>query len=256
MRLYSIIFEETEKKTKKFTSYSAPDFALFDVGDAAGFGDDLLVLMHVPSMTKALTEESGNYKELACAAMIETRESDDNSCLFARQVGRVASNPQWKGSGSAIYALASKYYDTALTSDRKGSTVDVAKRKWAQIDGDPQWKKIGGGLDNYAQTAQEKVYYKFTGTYPDIEAEKLPGPQTEIEIDDCQLPTRFGLAKKPEQMVKMLGTANAYKYSGPLDPTSLVAEGNRIKQDPTVEGDIDQFVTTAGIDLFEKRYKT
>jgi hypothetical protein len=238
MKLYHILFEQ-----KGSVSYAPPDFGLH-LQDNSGY--TWLGLIHIPSLKEFL--QSGASKAQNedvygfCAAMIACADSNDK-CLGAIQIPYVASSPNWKGAGISMFAFASDYFGSPITSDRSHSDSVGARETWAKIEASPQWKLVGDGLDNYAPTSPQKTYMDFQGTYPNRTAKILPGSKTPIEIDDCPLPTKQGELSNAEDMAEVLGTANAYRYSGPLSAQPLIS--NLQKAMPELE----TLAKTAGIDL-------
>lgn len=228
MKLYPLLFEQL----KKLTSYTAPDFALFVFNDR-------LILTHTDSLLSFFKNPNDNvpvYK--ICAGMIECAERE-NDCLGAMQVSYVVGSPEWKGAGLSLYALASDYFGAPLTSDRDHSSSVAARETWAKIENSPEWKKAGEGLDNYAQTSSGKFYVNIQGTYPNRTAKprfkstSIGGTEetqskTPQLIDDCPLPTKRGHVSDIEKMADLVGTADAYRYTGTLKAAPLVKQAENI----------------------------
>lgn len=280
MKLYSFLFEQEEvKPTKKFTSYTAPDFALF-VDD-----EKSLILIHTDSLLNYLKTPSDQVPVYdICAGMIECDERG-NDCLGSLQVSFAVASPKWKGAGTTLYALASDYFGAPLTSDRRHSSSTAAKEMWAKIEQNPEWKKAGEGLDNYAQVSSGKMYMDIQGTYPNRTAEprtkqvkgffknvvgamkSIAGdasetePRTRETIDDCPLPAKKGDVTNPERMAELVGTANAYRYVGPLKAEPLVAQGEKLLRqtaDPRTNPkylEVDQLIVDMAEKLFNTRYQ-
>jgi len=273
MKLYKILFEQN---SKNFTSFTPPFFALY-VDESI----TTLTLIHVPSLKNILKTKKVDEKDLllAVAGMISLAESE-NSCLGAMQVGLVAGSPTWSGAGLTMYALASDHYGVPLTSDRKHSSSVAARETWAKIEKNPDWKKVGDGLDNYAKLDNQKIYMDIEGSYPErtvkprmgkIEKSDIPNLQvkdlskptsrTPEEIDDCPLPTKGGEIKDPEKMSNLLGTADAYKYTGPLKAQPLIDNFENFrdsvssKEENPMGINIDKLMTTLATKLFQYRYK-
>ena len=236
MKLYKILFEQ-EQQLKKLVSYTAPEFALFVI-------DDRLILTHTNSLLNFLKNPPDQVPIFKiCAGMIECSERE-NDCLGAMQVSYAVGSPEWKGAGLTLYALASDYFGAPLTSDRDHSSSVAARETWAKIEKSPEWKKAGEGLDNYAQTPSGKLYVDVQGIYPNrtakprikavkglvknvVGAEETQ-PKTPQEIDDCPLPTKRGYVSDPEKMADLVGTADAYRYKGPLKAAPLVKQAENI----------------------------
>jgi hypothetical protein len=236
MKLYKILFEQ-EQQLKKLVSYTAPEFALFVI-------DDRLILTHTNSLLNFLKNPPDQVPIFKiCAGMIECSERE-NDCLGAMQVSYAVGSPEWKGAGLTLYALASDYFGAPLTSDRDHSSSVAARETWAKIEKSPEWKKAGEGLDNYAQTPSGKLYVDVQGIYPNrtakprikavkglvknvVGAEETQ-PKTPQEIDDCPLPTKRGYVSDPEKMADLVGTADAYRYTGALKSAPLVKQAENI----------------------------
>lgn len=266
MKLYPILFEATtlpppEKtsadigKQKVFTSYAPPDFGLYVSDDAGGtnFG-----LIHMPSLQSFLLSNKLYPKDedvlQYCAAMISAREGSDE-CLGAAEVGLVAASPKWKGAGITMYGLVSNYFGSPITSDRRHSSSVAARETWTKIENNPDWTKAGVGLDNYAPDS--KKYVDIQGSHPSRKITLRSGPKTKEEIDDCPLPTKGGSIKEPEKMAELVGTADAYKYNGPLSAQSLIANFDNMiskMQNPTKVNIKDMIYESLGV-LFQLRYK-
>lgn len=271
MKLFPLLFEDLEPK--KITSYTAPAFALFVTNETR------LVLVHTNSLLAYLQTNDDNIPVLdICAGMIECSERE-NDCLGAMQVSLAVASPSWKGAGITLYALASDYFGAPLTSDRKHSSSKAAKETWAKIEQNSEWRKAGDGLDNYATTPDGKLYVDVTGTYPNRSAKprvttqqpdpkepKKVGaqetqPRTPQVIDDCPLPTKYGDVSDPERMAELVGTADAYKYNGPLKAAPLLAQAEQVKKqaaDPRVNPrkvDLLVLVKKMSTVLFGTRYQ-
>ena len=272
--LYSILFEQAEQ-LKKFTSYTAPHFALFE-------RDDRLILVHTDSLLNYLKNPVDQVPVYnICAGMIECGQRE-NDCLGAMQVKYAVGSPNWKGAGITMYALASDFFGAPLTSDREHSSSVAARETWAKIESSQEWRKAGDGLDNYAETPSGKMYMDIQGTYPSRTAEprikKTKGiiknivgalkggasetePKTPQVIDDCPLPTKGGYVNEPEKMADLVGTADAYKYNGPLKAAPLISQGQAIVQqlqNPAANPkkfDVEFLLVSMSSALFKARYK-
>lgn len=278
MKLYPILFEAVTPPPlpiikKTFTSYTAPDFALF------AFNEERLVLVHTDSLLSYFKNPEDDvpiYK--ICAGMIECTERA-NDCLSAMQVSYAVSSPEWKGAGITLYALASDYFGAPLTSDRDHSSSVASRETWAKIEQSSEWKKAGDGLDNYANTASGKLYVDIEGHYPKRLAEPrvtqnklaitsfkdiIPNktvPRTSTDIDDCPLPSKGGFVSEPEKMADLVGTADAYRYTGPLKAAPLIKQAEKL-QIKTIDlklnpknFDVDQIVLNMSSILFKTRYQ-
>jgi hypothetical protein len=273
MKLYPLLFEE---QLKKITSYTAPEFALFV------YNEERLILVHTNSLLTYL-KNPANHDTVPniCAGMIELSERE-NDCLGAMQVVYAAGNPNWKGAGITLYALASDYFGAPLTSDRSHSSSKAAKETWAKIEQSSEWKKAGEGLDNYADTSSGKMYMDIHGTYPSRTAEprikQVKGlikniigaikggagetePKTPQTIDDCPLPTKGGNISDPDQMADLVGTADAYRYTGPLKAAPLVKQAESLMvQAANPEAnpqkyDLEMIIVNMSTALFKSRYQ-
>jgi hypothetical protein len=273
MKLYPLLFEQ--EQLKKLTSYTAPNFALFVI-------DDRLILTHTDSLLSFLKNPPDQVPIFKiCAGMIECSERE-NDCLGAMQVSYAVGSPEWKGAGLTLYALASDYFGSPLTSDRNHSSSVAARETWAKIEKSPEWKKAGEGLDNYAQTSSGKLYVDVQGTYPNRTAEprikpvkglfkNIVGafksgaeetqPKTPQEIDDCPLPTKGGNVSEPEKMADLVGTADAYRYTGTLKAAPLVKQAENIlvqTANPAMNPkklDMEHILVNMSSVLFKTRYQ-
>lgn len=240
MKLFPLLFE---KEIKSFTSYTAPEFALFVDKNA-------LILVHTNSLLSYLKKPNDQFPIFKIVAGYIACSESEKDCLGALQVSIAVGSPEWKGAGISLYALASDYYEAPLTSDRSHSSSVAARETWAKIEQSPEWVKVGEGLDNYAETPSGKFYMDVQGTYPNRKAKprkkivkglikniirtfkgvetKETYPKTQQEIDDCPLPTKGGNVSEPEKMAELVGTADAYRYKGPLKATPLRKQAEKI----------------------------
>ena len=250
MKLYPIIFTEGGA----YIDYSEPDYALFTGVDST------LILYHVPSLLSHLlvdnTHNRNNTKyiknklpatiEDICAATISVYPVD--GCYGAMKVSLAAGSRKHPGAGITIYGLASNYFKKPLTSDRKSSSSVAARETWAKIEKSSDWEKYEGGLDNYAQVGNKRVYMDISGTYPNRSAKprfkkgtsavgnffknlvSTPDtqPRTPDTSDDCPLPNKLGNISSTSKMADIVGTANAYEYVGPDKANPLIQNGKRI----------------------------
>jgi len=255
MKLYSILFEQAEKE---FISYTPPKFALYvQEGYANG-----LVLINCNKFLQSLKNTDISINDYI-AGMIMVEDSYDG-CLGAKQVTNVAGSPSYKGAGITMYALASDYFGSPLTSDRGHSSSVAAIETWTKIENSSEWKKVGQGLDNYRDSDLGKNYFKISGTHPNRKALNLGNtPATPEEIDDCPLPTKQGSVLTINDTIKILGTADAYKYNGPLKAKPLIDRWESLKDqinsDPEKHNpdkfDLDEQIEDAATWLFNSRYK-
>ena len=223
IKLYPILFEAD----KQLVSYTPPKFGLFQTDK------DTLSLVHVPSLVKYMRDGAKQSEgAMAIVAGMISLGDSGNKCLTALQVQYIASSPKYPGAGITIYALASKHFDGPITSDRGHSSSVAARETWAKIEKSGEWKLAGGGLDNYALVNNQKTYIDIKGNYPSrtITWDKAnpTQPHTPEEIDDCPLPTKYGDVKDINQMADLVGSANAYKYTGPLQPEPLIKYGEEV----------------------------
>jgi len=144
----------------------------------------------------------------------------------------VVGSPKYPGAGITMYALASKHFDGPITSDRGHSSSVAARTTWAKIETSGDWKLAGTGLDNYALVNNQKTYVDIKGKYPSrtVSWDKTnpTNPRTPEEIDDCPLPTKYGDVKEIDRMADLVGSANAYRYTGPLQPEPLISYGKEV----------------------------
>ena len=262
VKLYPILFESE----KQIFSYTPPTFALFQI-DAT-----VLSLVHVPSLIKHIKDgpKQSEGAMAVIAGMISLRDSGDK-CLTAFQVEYIAGSPKYPGAGITMYALASKHLGGPLTSDRNHSSSVAARETWAKIETDGNWKMAGTGLDNYAivkhplfNQINNKTYIDIKGKYPNRTTswnkDNPSTPRTPEEIDDCPLPTKYGDVKDLDQIANIVGTANAYTYTGPLQPEPLIKHGQEVLQkltgslaNPRNE-DALTVITRLSEELFQLRY--
>jgi hypothetical protein len=284
MKLYPIIFAEGGS----YIDYSEPDYALFTGVDTT------LILYHVPSLLSHLlvdnTHNRNNTKyiknklpatiEDICAATISVYPVD--GCYGAMKVSLAAGSRKHPGAGITIYGLASNYFKKPLTSDRKSSSSVAARETWAKIEKSSDWEKYEGGLDNYAQVGNKRVYMDILGTYPNRSAKprfkkgtsavgnffknlvSTPDtePLTQDPIDDCALPNQSGNLKNPSKMADLLGTANAYSYVGYNTAAPLIRNSEKtirnLKRNTELNPhqlDVSDLLINYGRDLFHNRYK-
>jgi hypothetical protein len=260
--------EPTNQKKTNNTSYAPPDFALFE----PEMDRELLVLIHVPSLLSYLktnpppSDEPPIYD--ICAGMIEVEDTPENECLGAKQVVHAAGSPKWKGAGIALYALASDHYGAPITSDRRHSSSVAARETWGKIENNgSDWKKVGGGLDNYGiNVVGDKNYMDIKGSYPNrsVEDRGVNNPKTpNTKIDDCPLPTKRGDVKNIKKQAELVGTPDAWKYSGSLNKSGpLLNSGAEVMKqihdnvkvmNPRKINVLD-LVTNLGNVLFQARY--
>lgn len=278
MKLYPILFEATtppsDKKT--LTSYTAPNFALFVYEGS----ETRLVLVHVKSLMEYLINPNVDVPfEDICASMIECSEREKD-CLGVMQVSLAVGSSRWKGAGINIYGIASNYFGSPLTSDRDHSSSVASRETWAKIEKSSEWTKVGEGLDNFARTSKGKLYVDIQGTYPQRLAEprikqdkklavisfkdttpEKTFPKTSGTIDDCPLPSKAGSISDPEKMADLVGTADAYRYNGPLTAEPLVKQAEKLLQvtrntkiNPK-DIYVKDLVYTMSTELFRLRYK-
>jgi hypothetical protein len=138
------------------------------------------------------------------------------------------------------------------------SILHLALHQNPKIETNPQWQIAGTGLDNYAPTSPNKTYMDFQGTYQNRTANVLPGPKTKIEIDDCPLPTKQGELSNAQDMAEVLGTANAYRYNGPLSAQPLINNMDKIMPDlqKTTKINVPKLISQSLVQLFVTRYHT
>jgi len=248
MKLYKILFEQKQLKLLSpeemqapksafahiptvgtSNDYSAPTFAMFDWLDGSEQG---FALIHAERFKQWVEGKmTGPFERWLCAYAGST-ERHSSDCGGAVEISYMVRSPQFPGAGGAMYALVSNYYNAPITSDRKNSTSNSAKKAWAKIESGSDWTKVD--LDNWkthfsdATGKAYKKWFNFKGTWPNrsvksTDEEGLPeevGPITpDNEQDDCAVPK----AKNDDDVNKKLGTANAWIYSGPLNAEELLS---------------------------------
>ena len=262
MKLYQMLYEQDKKKN--YTSYGPPDYGL------SVWGNNSLILFHIPSFLKYLkNEKSATYTDV-CAATIKVSDTA-KKCMNALQVSIVAGSKKYPGAGITVYGLASDYYGAPLTSDRSSSSSVAARETWAKIETSPDWKITGDGLDNYAQVGNKKVYVDISGTYPNRSVKPrlkkdtggvggffknlLFGPETEPRTpdpsDDCPLPSKDGAEYDMKKMAELTGATNAYRYVGPNKAAPLVQRA----QEFITETERDLILNPKLLNIEETLYK-
>ena len=235
MKLYSILFEQEEKQTAKEIPaekspgrFIAPDYAIVDTGAGKN-----LILINVPNYTNR-EEVGGKTKFMAIekwlVASAGVDPNKENECSGADEVSYVVASPMYPKAGYAMYCFLSKYRGKPLTSDRESSTSEPAKATWAKyIEPSGDWQKIP--LDNYSSEVlspygekQGYQYFDINGNWPEREMKASPFSKTTSVSDDCNLPS----GSTVKTINKRLGTADAYIYTGGLDPFPLIENGNKL----------------------------
>jgi len=277
LKLYPILFENKvlsatkpedsfaalKASSKQTTSFAPPNFALIDSGD------NVLVLYNVPEMINLLRLGVDTVAVQKVIAGYIRLEESGNNCLGALQVSLVAGSPDYPGAGITMYKLASNHFGAPLTSDRSHSTSIAGRETWAKIETSGEWKKAGTGLDNYAETPKGKKWYRFSGHYPDrmgffatVDGSDETKPKTPQTVDDCELPNKEGDIDDPNAMAELVGTSDAWKYSGPLKAAALISNHSQfsawVNEDPTRNPKklkLTPILQALGMLLFRSRYK-
>lgn len=234
MKLYPILFEQTEptnepvEKPIRDTNpdrFSGSKYALINVNDS----DNEYVLINIEAFEKRmLLEDTSMLPEewIAASAELDT-ESGGGRCSGATSISIMVASPVFPAAGYFMYCLMSKVVVGPITSDRDSSTSNSAKKTWARIESSGDWKKVE--LDNHGHSFDEDkgkyvdTYFDIHGTWPDRKLDKLPGPKTPTEDDDCKLK-----GDSPKAMNLKLGTANAYTYTGPYSADRLLRLGQEL----------------------------
>jgi hypothetical protein len=261
MKLYNILFEAT-------TDYGGPEYALFEWSS----GNEMaLALVHIEKYKQYVkSTKFGDISYDWICAYAGSNERHDSDCSGAVEISYIARNPNYPGAGSAMYALFSSYFNYPITSDRSSSTSNSAKQAWAKIENDSgNWTKMN--LDNWkshisGETGKRyKKWYSFQGSWPDRTVNstdekgepKEVGPATpNDESDDCPVPKGGSDA----MVNKMLGTADAWLYKGPLNADPLIERGNDVLAELTADKRFSkqELITNIKITankLFTKYYK-
>ena len=256
IKLSKILFESTD------VSYTAPTFCLLKTKGSLG---TVLALVKTEPFKNIFTrynplDISIDTVEETCAAFVEVKQTE-HGCMLALEVKYVASSTEYPGAGKAIYELAGEFFGQPLTSDRSHSTSDAAKKRWAKIEQDKSnWKSVGANedLDNYFYPVSgEKMFVKFSGHYPNRKVKELgPEGQTPETIDDCKLPTQYGLDTELDDISNNLGTAGAYEYIGPAKVGPLFEEGLKVidNLDNPKKVSVDEVLELMTDALFNTRY--
>jgi len=249
MKLYRILFNE---QNSNFTNYNPPTFALIDWrnGEDNGFA-----LFHVENFKKWIENGKVDPFESWLCAFAEINNKHDSDCSKAVEVNYMVRSPVWKGAGSAMYALVSNYFSAPITSDRKNSTSNSAKKAWANIESDSNWKKVY--LDNWFKHDKEKkTWYQFKGSWPNRTVYKSDKPSTPDTSDDCSLP---GASSRQKEIDPILGTADAWIYQGSLNSQQFLHHGNEAlkeiaKKNDLFESDLKDIIESFADKLFTKYY--
>jgi hypothetical protein len=267
MKLYPILFEQQLKllspeqmKAPKSafnhlaatkTNYNAPTFALatWKSGYEQAFG-----LFHVEKYKKHVASGFAEPVESWLCAYAGTTEQHSADCSGAVEINYIARSPEWQGAGSVMYALVSKHFNAPITSDRKSSTSDSAKKAWAKIEADSNWKKVD--LDNWKKNDDDaKDWFQFKGSWPNRTIYGSDKPATPNEADDCRLPPT-----SLHSINGVLGTADAWLYQGPLDSKQLLDHGKTVfseirrKYDGMSRDDLIEDISDKADQLFRKYY--
>jgi hypothetical protein len=268
MKLYPILFEQTEptneptavEKPIRDTNpdrFSGSKYALININDS----DSEYVLVNIQAFKTRLRDDRYLSPEewIAAAGEPET-DSNIGSCSGATPISIMVASPLFPAAGYFMYCLMSKIVGGPITSDRGSSTSNSAKKTWARIESSGDWKKVE--LDNHGNSFDENendwvdTYFDIHGTWPDRKLDKLEGPKTPPEDDDCKLPK----GNSSKEINDKLGTANAYTYTGPYSAERLLNLGEKLLNDTASEigkdtDYIHNFVQSEATKLFRKYYK-
>ena len=266
MKLYPLLFEQTEptdepvEKPIRDTDpdrFSGSKYALININDS----NSEYVLVNIKAFKTRLRDDRYLSPEewIAAAGEPET-DSNIGSCSGATPVSIMVASPLFPAAGYFMYCLMSKIVGGPITSDRGSSTSNSAKKTWARIESSGDWKKVE--LDNHGNSFDENendwvdTYFDIYGTWPDRKLDKLEGPKTPEEDDDCKLPK----GNSSKEINDKLGTANAYTYTGPYSAERLLNLGEKLLNDTASEigkdtDYIHNFVQIEATKLFRKYYK-
>lgn len=245
MKLFDILFEE-------YNTYAPPNFCLIELRQG------ILVLIHVSTFLKEITKNPRTKSFDYIAGYINLKPPNPKSCSQVYEVGMIVGNPTFRGAGYTMYCLASDYYKIPLTSDRTSSTSKAAKDIWKKIEGSSEWVEAIK-LDNYGITNNifgkpKKTYVKFNnGKYNLSSMPNTPEPE-----DDCLLPSFDGGLNNIDKMLDVLGTPNAYKYSGQLKAEPMINYTNEVFNSINKIFDKEQLktkISIASAQLWQQRYK-
>ena len=265
MKLYPLLFEQTEpteepvEKPTRDTNpdrFTASEYALINIDDR----NSEYVLVNIKGFKTRLREDRYLSPDqwIAASAELDT-DNSGGRCSGASSISIMVASPLFPAAGYFMYCLMSKVAGGPITSDRSSSTSNSAKKTWARIENSSDWKKVE--LDNHGNSFEEdegkfvKKYFDAQGTWPDRKLDKLEGPKTPTEDDDCGL-TGYSLTS----INANLGTANAYTYTGPYSAERLLNVGEKLLNDTASEigkdtDYIHNFVQSQATKLFHKYYK-
>lgn len=256
MKLYNILFEEPKQQ--------------IDYGDADKFAllvsDNRFVLIdkqqYIQHLTSEVELDVAEY--LAAWAKCENKHTDD--CNGAVEINYIVASPNFKGAGTAMHKIISKYYGKPIISDRDIWDNDLSKQAWTRTETNPEFQKLE--LDNYGEKWRNGKrirggdhyydsldWFDIQGHWPKRTIKTNDKPKTiDNEKDDCMVPDESDY--QPEKLDKVLGTADAYLYTGPLDPQPLIDSFDDMKdylanQDVPVS---EEALKKDGLNMFRSFY--
>lgn len=256
MKLYNILFEEPKQQI----DYGNPNqFALL-------VSDKRFVLIDKQQYIQHLTSEVELDIPSYIAAWAYPKNVHTKDCNGAVEINYIVSSPYFKGAGSAMHKIISKYYNKPIISDRDNSDTDFSKKAWNRTETNPEFKKLE--LDNYGEKWRNGKrirggnhyydsldWFDIKNHWPNRVIDVNDKPKTiDNEKDDCMVPDDSDY--QPEKLDQVLGTADAYLYTGPLDPQSLIDSFDDMKdylanQDVTVS---EEALKKDGFNMFQAFY--
>jgi hypothetical protein len=223
-----LFLEQVINPTKDPGRFKAPEYGC---SFFAFEGVSMFVMFHVGKLEEAVNTgkfEQGVWEEYLCSFAKAGKLGlfpENGNCSGAFDIEHVAANPKFPGAGYVCYAATSSLLKKPITSDRKNSSSEAAKKSWARIEQSPEWKKVpldsftgshpSGGANNL------NSWVKISGNWPNRKVQMTDKPRTKTENDDCKVP---GFGTKGVNYY--LGTADAWLYIGSsIDAVSLKSNG-------------------------------
>ena len=257
MKLFNILFEETKQRI----DYGNPiQFALL-------VSDNRFVLIDKQQYIKHLTTQDklDVAQYLAAWAKCENKHTDD--CNGAVEINYIVASPYFKGAGTAMHKIISKYYKKPIISDRDNWDTDLSKQAWKRTETNPEFKKLE--LDNYGEKwrngkrikGHDHYYdsldwFDIKGHWPNRVIDVNDKPKTiDNEKDDCMVPDESDYL--PKKLDQVLGTADAYLYTGPINTEALIDSFDNLLDDMETMYDVQisrEALTKAGYDMFADLY--
>ena len=235
--------------------FAPPAYAMIQFHDEGTYLAMINVDMFKRWIDSGRNRETFPVESWLCAYCGTSEEHPSNECSGAVEINYMVASPKYPGAGGAMYAFMSKLFGKPITSDRHTSTSNSAKKAWARIEQSGDWKQVP--LDNFTEpdySNRKKTYFDDEGHWPSRTITKLPGAKTRKRSDDCSLPREAD--SNSDSVNGTLGSADAWLYTGALDPQPLLdnfesaAEGTHVSA-PAAKN----YVRNNCQGLFSKFYK-